>query len=149
MPRAVDANGKRRLDTALWRKVENYLDARRILATRLRVLGPRYEELRLQARVWLKRAYRGGLDELRAKLLKAVRQLVDPLSGGTDGSGWQLGQVFHVSEVYYLMARLPEVESISTVMVRRADDTNWQESVNIDARSYPFFADEAVELTAS
>jgi hypothetical protein len=92
----------------------DYLAPRRMLATRLHVVGPAYREVTLAATLALREdaVPSGALAEAR----RALEAFFDPLTGGPDGTGWPFGRDVHVSEVYALLEHVAPVDHVDQVI---------------------------------
>lgn len=92
----------------LVREVSDYLQSRCPVTTRLEVTGPRYLPINIAAdiRVW-QRAFDNGLvrredyrEQVTEEILDKVRQFLNPLHGGPDGDGWEVGQEVTISSLF-------------------------------------------------
>lgn len=83
----------------LLRRVQEFLDERRLITTRLRVGKPRYVEISVRVSVVLKQGGPGS-DRVKQVLEDAIRTMLHPLFGGTDGRGWAFGRAVHKSDLY-------------------------------------------------
>ncbi|NJM70169.1 MAG: hypothetical protein HC862_08025 [Scytonema sp. RU_4_4] len=98
-------------------QVRDYLRDRRLLATRVRVVGPRYVYIGIHLRIFLKA---DALEnDVRPRAEDALKNFLDPLKGGTDGKGWPFSHNVYVSEIYQLLDKLPGVD-----YVERKDDSD-------------------------
>ena len=81
----------------LRRTVRAYLNPRRIVGTRIEVVGPSYREVAVRARITVS----NGTDKagLRQKIAEALNNFLHPLRGGPDGAGWPLGRDVYRSEI--------------------------------------------------
>ena len=91
--------------------VRRYLDERRLVATRLHVVGPRYVAIGVNLTVQL-------VDDalpsaLGARILAALERFFDPLQGGPDGRGWPFGRHIFVSEVYRVVETVQGVDFVA------------------------------------
>lgn len=95
----------------LLRRVQDFLDERRLVTTRVRVMKPRYKELSVKAGVVLKQ---GGpaMDRLKNTLEEAIRKALHPLFGGVDGSGWPFGRAVHKSDLYRVVEGVEGVDFV-------------------------------------
>jgi predicted phage baseplate assembly protein len=103
VPRPVPSPGLRRAVAA-------YLRRRRILGTRVEVVGPTYLEVSVRARV---RAC-AGVDgtNLRKKIVSALEDFFHPLRGGPEGKGWPLGRDVYRSEVLQVLDEIVGVDHV-------------------------------------
>jgi hypothetical protein len=96
-------------------QVSRYLDRRRILGTRILVTGPEYLEVSIQAEV---RAQRGqDKAATRRAVEAALRGFLDPLSGGPEGTGWELGRDVYISEVLETISRAAGVDHVASIEI--------------------------------
>jgi hypothetical protein len=97
--------------TALIQAVQDYLEPRRLLTTRVHVVAPRYLTIRVQMTLILKA---DALEpEVRLRANQALQTFFDPLLGGVEGQGWPFGRNIYVSELYQLLDRLPGVDYVT------------------------------------
>jgi hypothetical protein len=93
----------------------DFLEPRRMLASRLHVVGPSYVEVAMTANL----AVHEDADPQAA--LTAARQALeaffDPLTGGPGGSGWPFGRDVYTSEVYAVLDQVPLLDYIEDVAV--------------------------------
>jgi len=95
---------------SLIRRVQAYLNARRVVGTRLLVTGPQYHAATVRARV---RTVRGGNPTLiKAAVERVLDVFFDPLSGGPDGQGWPFGRSIYRSEVLQVLDETPDVDHV-------------------------------------
>jgi predicted phage baseplate assembly protein len=94
----------------LLRAVKNYLDRRRPVATALHVVGPRYAVVTVTARV----QSRHGANRvaLAASLTRALREFLNPRTGGPDRLGWPFGRDVYRSEIMQLIDGIPGVDHV-------------------------------------
>src|SRR5690606_35071502 len=83
----------------LLRRVQDFLDERRLVTTRLRVSKPRFVEISVRVSVVLKQGGPGA-DRIKVRLEDSIRTMLHPLFGGTDGKGWPFGRAVHKSDLY-------------------------------------------------
>jgi predicted phage baseplate assembly protein len=95
----------------LLREVAARLERRRVIGTRVTVVGPRYLEVSVKARV---RALDGvNRPALRARVASALDRFFHPLTGGPDGTGWPFGRDVFRSEVLQV---IDETEGVDHVL---------------------------------
>ncbi len=94
----------------LLRTVASYLGRRRVIGTRVEVVGPTYLEVAVRAQV---RAYPGvQRAALQQRLTAAIDGFFDPLTGGPDGTGWPFGREVYRSEVLQVLDETPGVDCV-------------------------------------
>jgi hypothetical protein len=98
--------------------VATYLEPRRLLATRVRVVGPRFVPIQVHLTV---RLLPDALESAtRPLIVDALMRHLDPLVG-RDGSGWPFGRSVNVSEIYRLLDGLPGVDFVTRTRVAGND----------------------------
>jgi hypothetical protein len=91
--------------------VANYLARRRIIGTRVEVVGPSYLEVAVRAQV---RACAGvNAVKLQEQIVEALDSFFHPLDGGPDATGWPFGRDIYRSEVLQV---IDEVEGTDHVL---------------------------------
>jgi predicted phage baseplate assembly protein len=91
----------------------SYLDERRLLTTRLDIRPPAYHWVAVKAKL---RAVPGADgSEVEAEVLRRLYRYLNPLTGGSEGTGWPFGRDLFLSEVYQCLQGMPEVQFIRGV----------------------------------
>jgi hypothetical protein len=94
----------------LLRQVRRFLERRRVLGTRLLVVGPRYLTVEVQARI---RAHRNAdVDLVQVRVEAALAKFLDPLAGGPGGLGWPFGRDVYRSEIMAVIDGVPGVDHV-------------------------------------
>lgn len=125
VPQAVpDPGGRLRFEQlvpgdALLGRITRYLDERRLIGTRLAVGPPYYQGVTVVATV---HAFRGAdTDRVRRQAHDALYRHLDPLVGGSDGTGWPFGRPVQAGEIFAVLQRVPGVELVDQVLLHPAD----------------------------
>jgi predicted phage baseplate assembly protein len=107
-----DMPGPRPLPSpGLRRAVAVYLNRRRIIGTRVEVVGPHYVEVGIRAQV---EALVGvSKVSLRQKILTALDTFLHPLQGGPAGAGWPFGRDVYRAEILQV---IDEVAGVAHVL---------------------------------
>lgn len=94
----------------LKRALVRYLNRRRIIGTRVEVVGPGYLEVAVRARI---KAHPGiNREALQRRITDALNSFFDPFKGGPDGTGWPFGRDAYRSEVLQVIDGLDGVDHI-------------------------------------
>jgi hypothetical protein len=108
------ADGGQIPDAAMTQAVGDYLESRRLLTTRVHVVGPRYVKVGVRLTVYLKP---DAIEEtVRKSVVGELVRFFDPIRGGQDQSGWPFGRNVWVSEVYELLDLLPGVDFVTQTL---------------------------------
>jgi predicted phage baseplate assembly protein len=105
-------------------EVRQYLDERRLLATQLVVDGAAYVGVVVEANVVVQRHM--NAEQVRARVAERIRQYLDPLVGGQDGTGWPFGRDLYLSEMQSVVQAVPGVEYAQDVTLYQVDIQNQQ-----------------------
>jgi predicted phage baseplate assembly protein len=96
--------------TGLLSAVSAYLNPRHVIGTSIVVTGPQYVEVAVNAEV---KAFPGQSKVVIADTVAAaLRDFLDPLSGGPEHGGWPLGRDVYISEVVEVIAAVPGVDRV-------------------------------------
>lgn len=95
---------------AALRMVASHLDRRRVLGTRVEVVGPTYRLVAVRARLQAKPHV--DPEALTTRAIVALDQWFDPLIGGPDRDGWPFGRDVYRSEVLQLLDQIPGVDHV-------------------------------------
>jgi predicted phage baseplate assembly protein len=90
--------------------VFRYLNRRRILGTRLVVVGPEYLEVTVQAEVRTRRGADGA--RVQGQIISSLNAFLDPLTGGPNGRGWPFGRDVYRSEILQVIDNVPGVDHV-------------------------------------
>ena len=102
--------GKPVPSSGLLNAVSAYLHPRHVIGTRIVVTGPEYVEVGIIAEV---KAFTGQSKvAITSAVEAALREFLDPLRGGPDGTGWPLGRDVYISEVVEVMVGVPGVDHV-------------------------------------
>src|SRR4051812_22626145 len=116
--------------------VAAYLEPRRLITAKVHAVGPRMVPIRVQVTV---RLLPDALEQqVRPRVVEALRSFLDPIAGGDAARGWPLGRNVYVSEMYRLLDTLPGVD-----FVRRTVDPATSNELD-ELATTPAFADRVV-----
>jgi hypothetical protein len=96
--------------------VQDYLEPRRLLTTRLHVVRPTYLEVSFEISYQIKAT---GADPERVKrdLENNLRRYLHPLRGGTGGKGWPFGKALMKTDLYRIVEDTEGVEYIDRLEI--------------------------------
>ncbi len=93
--------------------VRAYLRPRRIIGTRVEVVGPTYLQVAVQAAV---QSITGtNRASLQQAIIAALNNFLDPLIGGPDGTGWPFGRDVYRSEMMRVIDAVAGVDYITSL----------------------------------
>ncbi len=98
--------------------VQSYLSERCLIGSRMEVRAPQYIWLSAQVRLRVRARSDSRLEaEVQRLAAEALYRYLNPFIGGPEGSGWPFGRDLHVSEIFALLQRVPNVEFVDEVQV--------------------------------
>lgn len=107
---------------ALLHAVRRWLDIRRVLCTRLLVVGPEYLDVSVQASI--RALAHTDPDRVRRDVIDALDTFFDPLRGGPLGRGWPFGRDVYRSEVLAAIDDVSGVDHVTSLTLSaRAGDS--------------------------
>ncbi len=101
------------LSEGLRRAIAEYLFPRRIIGSRVEVVGPSYKEVTVQAQV--KALAEANKPDVAARVIASLNRFFHPLQGGPDGSGWPFGRDVFRSEVLQVIDDTPGVDHVESL----------------------------------
>jgi predicted phage baseplate assembly protein len=104
---------------ALQDRLKDFLEPRRLLTTRIEVIGPRLKEI--AAQIVVVQEAQGGALQVAKAVDRALRGYLDISSGYDDGRGWPLGRPVRRSQIYRLLESLPGVDYVETLALSPAN----------------------------
>jgi hypothetical protein len=127
----------------LIKKVESYLNARRLITTKLRVCGPNYIGIIIDAEVVLTSQKVGQAHETKTIVEQELRRFFHPLKGGSDADGWPMGRTVHLSEIYYLLEKIDGVDFVKKLVL---NENIWTERVGVGSTQYPYLKSTRISV---
>jgi hypothetical protein len=118
---------------ALVTQVRDYLEPRRLLATRLHLVAPFYLWVALGVKI---HARPDAAGDLRARALDALKEKFSPWApGGPQREGWPFGRALYLSDVYEALEQVEGVDYVDDVhvirMSARAEPTDERANIGI------------------
>lgn len=92
--------------------VKAYLDARKLLTTRVHVVEPDYREVQIEMVVAAKDKSIGSTVE------DTIVRFLDPVSGGEEGAGWPPGRRLYASDLYHLVEGITGIDHVTHVVLK-------------------------------
>lgn len=96
--------------------VKSYLDRRRMVCTRLEVIGPSYVTVRVKAQV--KAEVGAQMARLRLGIIQALNDFLDPHVGGPQRLGWPFGRAVFHAEILQVIHAVPGVDHVLSVSLQ-------------------------------
>jgi hypothetical protein len=99
--------------SGLLRAVSAFLQPRRVIGTRVEVVGPEYLEVAVIATLQSKAG--AGKARVQQAAVQKLNEFFDPLLGGPDGSGWPFGRDVYRAEVMGILNEISGVDHVTAL----------------------------------
>jgi hypothetical protein len=100
-------------------RLKDFLEPRRLLTTRLDVIGPRLKEM--AAQVVVVQESQGNAVQIARAVDQALRKYLDISKGYDDGRGWPLGRPVRRSQLFRLLEAVPGVDYVLSLALTPAN----------------------------
>jgi hypothetical protein len=100
----------------LLRQVQTYLRDHAAASASLQVAGPDWVRVSIK-RLTVFASTPTGLEALRDRIDRALRDFLHPITGGFDGQGWDFGALPFDSDIYRLVMAIPGVDRVGALEV--------------------------------
>lgn len=101
--------------TEIKQSVKAYLDARKLLTTRVHVVEPDYRDIVIEMVVSAKDKSIGST------VNDSIIRFLDPVRGGEEGQGWLPGRKLYTSDLYHLVEGIPGIDHVTSVTLDSPD----------------------------
>lgn len=86
--------------------VKDYLIERKLVTTRVHVVDPEYQEIRINMQI------ASNDSKIVDTVRKVLEEYLDPIKGGADKKGWPIGRSFYRSDLYSLVEGITGVDHV-------------------------------------
>ncbi|BAY81544.1 hypothetical protein NIES267_10210 [Calothrix parasitica NIES-267] len=102
-------------DDKLEKELSNYIENRKPLGIQVRLEEPCY----IGVRVWLEVLLEKNInrEEASNRIRAFLHRFLNPLVGGFEEKGWELGKKLHASEIVAVCQKMPEVKYVGNVQL--------------------------------
>ena len=118
--RIIIVSDRRDKYNALIEQVEEYLDPRRLIGTVIEVNSPVYTDVGIHVKIELTSYEK--VEIIRENVRTGILNYFDPLTGGSNGSGWPYGRPLIIYEVVQVVEDTNGVKRIVSVVIDNDDD---------------------------
>jgi Baseplate J-like protein len=99
----------------LRKAIAKYLFSRRVIGSRVEVIGPAYKDILVQAQV--KALANANKSEVSSRIVAMLNRFFHPLTGGPENTGWPLGRDVFRSEVLQVIDETPGVDHVISLQL--------------------------------
>lgn len=100
--------------------VKSYLDARKLITTRVHVMEPEYQDIHVEMTVSAKDK---GMGET---VQRAITSFLDPVTGGEEGKGWPPGRRLYASDLYHLVEGISGINYVTGITLDSPEVLSYQ-----------------------
>jgi len=125
--------------------VRRYLGRRRIVTTRLEVVGPQYLEVHVA--VQIRTQPHTDLIRVRERIDDALNAFLDPRSGGPNNQGWPFGRDVYRSEILQLIDNVLGVDHVLELSLNAGSDEPQCGNLNVCPTWLVTSGDHNIEVT--
>jgi predicted phage baseplate assembly protein len=99
------------LNSQLETEIIEYMKDRKPLGVQVKLQEPEYVGVSVTTEVIIEPKYNNprAIEQIRTQLLIALYRFLNPLTGGTEGKGWDLGRPVSRSDIFALSQKIPGV----------------------------------------
>ncbi|MCZ7384198.1 MAG: baseplate J/gp47 family protein [Candidatus Methanoperedens sp.] len=96
-------------------EVKGYLEAKKLITTRVHVVSPFYNNIFLK--VWIALKKNKNEAQVIQEAANRIYEYFHPITGGPDGTGWPLGRNVYRSELYHLLEEISDIDHIAELWI--------------------------------
>ena len=107
------------LNSALRDRVLDYLNERRLLGTQVQLEQPNYVGVSVQAEITLEPAYNNpsAQAEIIHKVKVALYRYLNPLTGGSEMTGWSFGRPLYPSDIMVILQQIAGIQYLGAILL--------------------------------
>lgn len=147
VPRVSDGQTYAAPTPELLAQIDEDLEPRRLLTTRLQLAGPKLFPVGVRLTLVLES---DAVEEtVRDKAIAELKRFLDPVRGGLDGLGWPFGRNVYVSEIYALLDCLPGIDYVRATTAGETDSAATDKKKSLDELTVASDAKQRLVINAS
>ncbi|MEM6613162.1 MAG: putative baseplate assembly protein [Cyanobacteria bacterium P01_C01_bin.72] len=107
------------LSPSLKDRINSYLDDRKLLGINVECLEPNYVGVNIQTEVALEAQYQNATAqaEILFQLRVALYRFLNPVTGGVEKQGWQLGKSLYPSDIVAICQTIPGIRYLGAIQL--------------------------------
>lgn len=124
--RGMNPDAEFALSRELKEEIKNYMSDRKPLGVQIKLEEPEYIGVSVRAEIILEPQYNNPRDKekIRDNVLIAIYRFLNPLVGGFEGKGWDLGRSVYSSDIVAVCQKIPGVRYLGKVELFRLSQFN-------------------------
>ena len=107
------------LNSALRERVLHYLEERRLLGIQVQLQQPNYVGVSVQAEITLEPTYNNpsAQAEIVHKIKVALYRYINPLTGGSEMTGWSFGRPLYPSDIMVVLQQIAGIQYLGAILL--------------------------------
>ncbi len=90
--------------------VQDYLEPRRLICTRIVVMEPAYSSLKIEIDAACRPGSEAAKEKIKRDIEKNIVEFLDPVNGGEDKKGWPYGRPVSIYELFHIIEEIGGVD---------------------------------------
>lgn len=104
----------------LLEEIKNYLDDRRVITSDLKVRKPYYAEISVETKVYAQQGLtEDQKEDIKKVTIKTLQIFLQPVSGGPDDKGWEIGQDIYIPHVFDAINKITQVRYVESLKIHK------------------------------
>ncbi|MBN1552813.1 putative baseplate assembly protein [bacterium] len=128
------------------KRIEHYLDSRRLITTDLHVIGPKFIPISVSAQLRIQQRMKSDLVKSNAET--ALNSFLCPIKGGPDGKGWPIGRAVFATDIIAVLQRVEGVTCVKSMNLSQPLQGWKTDSIKIPKIGIVYPSVHTIEITA-
>ncbi|MGV8937556.1 MAG: putative baseplate assembly protein [Allorhizobium sp.] len=131
------------------REICEWMEPRRLITTELHIIGPQYSDITgLQLRISVRAGF--DLTAVSEGVYKALLDFLNPITGGSDGGGWPMGDDIFIADLYEQVLDVDGVRRASALQIAvEGVSPDWTDVIALPEGHLPALTRDVISLVAS
>jgi hypothetical protein len=131
------------------RAICEWLEPRRLITTELHITGPKYKKItKLEFRLNVRAGY--DLTDVSERVYQSLLTFLHPLTGGSNGKGWPMGDDIYIGDLYDLILSKDGVRRASAMQVAvEGIAQDWTDIIALPEGYLPVLTRDVIKMVAA
>jgi predicted phage baseplate assembly protein len=130
------------LSSELKEDILDYMDERKPLGIHVSLEQPEYVGVSVRVEVFVEQKYQGNerqLHKIESRFLEELYRFINPIEGGFDSKGWEMGRALYPSDIFAISRKVPGINYLGDVKLYswRKDENEWLLAPDAEAKIEP------------
>mgnify|MGYP000448149030 CR=1 FL=1 len=133
-----DHNDKPTPGILLMKTVEQFLLERRLVTTKVKVVGPEYVDIMMALQVVLVTGTISQEGQIKNEIERRLRSNFHPILGGSAGEGWPMGRDVYLSDMISLIEQVVGVDYLTQLEMHESGSHVNAERIFVPSNGFPY-----------